>query len=606
MSQATDQIKDRIDIVDVVREYVPELKKAGVNWKARCPFHQEKTPSFTVNPAKGFWHCFGCAKGGDVFSFIQEAESIEFPDALRLLANRAGIKLEKTDQQQESKRSRTLELLRHSAHWYHQALLKAKSAEYARTYLAQRSVKDETQDLWQLGFSPDAWEGVSTYLKSRGFRDDEIAGAGISSTNDRGNQYDRFRNRLMFPITDVHGSVVGFTARKLNQEDPGRTAGASVGGKYINTPETDVYKKSAVLYGLSQAKQEIRKQDLAVIVEGTMDVISSHQAGITNVVASSGTALGPEQINLLKRYTKNIALAFDPDAAGQTAASRGLEVAWQEDMSISVVSLPEGVDPDGLVTRDPKRWEEAIKSRVPLLDWVFERATRENDVTTAGGKKDAARAILSWISRLADPIEQTHYLQKLSQLIRVDEAVLRGVLAKRGRQGVSAPGRVGAAYGSRTVAGALSGPAAAALKPDIFQKISVRLLALMTLNPGREIDPAILAGEPFRELYKRREELYDGRIDLFDSQLASAAREVLVIAEELAGLGEDHRDREFTSLADRLARGRTAQKLSEVRRHIHQAEAAGDLATLERHLAQWQLLNQELHHTTHAGKNEAN
>jgi len=580
MSQATEQIKDRIDITDVVREYVPELKKAGVNWKARCPFHQEKTPSFTVNPGKGFWHCFGCAKGGDVFAFVQEAEGVEFPDALRMLADRAGVKLEKIDQRQESKRSRTLELLRHAANWYHQALLKAKSAEYSRTYIAGRAIADATRDNWQLGFAPDAWEGVSTYLKSRGFRDDEIAGAGISSTNDRGSQYDRFRNRLMFPIQDVHGSVVGFTARKLNQED--------AGGKYINTPETEAYKKSNILYGLFQAKQEIRKQDLAVIVEGNMDVISSHQAGITNVVASSGTALTPEQIKLLARYTKNIALAFDPDAAGQTAALRGLEVAWREDMSIFVISLPDGADPDNLIKQDPKKWEDAIKNRAVLLDWVFERAARENDIAAADGKKNAARSVLSWIARLADPIEQTHYLQKLSALIRVDEAVLRGILAKRGKQSAPSP-RTARRMGDSGVA---------LPKPHILEQVSARVLALATLNQEYQVDPAILATDAFRELYKRRSELYDGRIEQLDSALQSLARSVLIIAEEYRNEPPEERIRECKILARRLREHHIHQKLGEIRASITRAERSGDLNTMEQHLSEWQKLNQELqqHH----------
>lgn len=588
MSQITDQIKDRIDLVDVAREYVPELKKAGANWKARCPFHQEKTPSFMVNPGRGIWHCFGCGKGGDVFAFVQEAEGIEFPDALRMLASRAGVKLERADPQKESKRSRTLDILRHAARWYHGALLRSKSGEIARQYLATRAITDETRDAWMLGFAPDAWEGVSTYLKSRGFRDQEIAEAGLSSMNDRGNQYDRFRNRLMFPIADVHGSVIGFTARKFAEDDQG--------AKYINTPETVVYKKSSVLYGLSYAKQEIRKQDLAVIVEGNMDAISSHQAGVANVVASSGTALTPEQLQLIKRYTKNIALAFDPDSAGQSAASRGLEIAWREDMSISVVSLPDGVDPDGLVKRDPRQWVDAIAHRVELLDWVFERSQREHDITTASGKKNAARAILSWVARLSDPIEQTHYLQKLSAQVNVDEGILRSVLAKRGRQSaqrVSAP-RDGQSRG------------ADASKPNILERISLRAIALAALAPEREIDSSLLANEPLRELYKRRQELYDGRIDLFDSQLAPLAREVLMVAEELAALPEDRRSREFASLVSRLGRGRATERLAMLREHIHRAEAAGDIATLERRLAEWQQLNRELHHPTHASTDQDN
>ena len=379
MSQITDQIKDRLDIVEIIREYVPQMKKTGASWKACCPFHQEKTPSFLVSSEKQIWHCFGCSKGGDIFGFIREVEGVEFTDALRILAKRAGVKLEDMDPKKESKRTRILDILNLACLWYHKALLSAKSADKTREYVIERKISDKTRDNWQLGFAPDTWEAVSTYLKSRGYNDKEIEIAGLSSKNDRGSFYDRFRNRLMFPIKDVHGSVVGFTARKMNNDD--------VGGKYINSPETEVYHKSNILYGLSDAKKSIRENDLAIIVEGNMDCISSHQAGVENVVASSGTAFSEYQVRLLKRFTKNIALAFDPDNAGQEALARGMEMAWQEEMIIKVIQLPENKDPDDLIKQDLNQWRELIKNACPFIDWVIARATQVNDLSSANGKK---------------------------------------------------------------------------------------------------------------------------------------------------------------------------------------------------------------------------
>jgi len=574
MSQITDQIKERIDIVELIREYVPSLKKAGTSWKAQCPFHQEKTPSFIVSPSKQIWHCFGCSKGGDVFGFIRETEGVEFGDALRLLAKRAGVKLERQDPKAESERTRMLDMLRLSANWYHQALLKAKSGDIARDYLEKRGVKSETQATWLLGFAPDSWEGLTTYLRSRGYQDHEITKAGLASATDRGGLFDSFRNRLMFPITDVHGSVIGFTARKLNEED--------IGGKYINTPETSVYHKSSVLYGLSKAKQEIRKQDIAVIVEGNMDCISSHEAGITNVVASSGTALTHEQIQLLKRYTKNIALAFDPDIAGQDALMRGLEIAWRADMSISVISLPEGVDPDDLIKTDPNKWEQYIKNREQLMDWVFGAVAKEHDLNTALGKKHAAAILLAWIARIPDPIEQTHYVQQLAGLIRVDEQLLRSVLAKKYQHTTANRG-----VEEQTPA---QEPA-----HNILEQTSIRLLALLVASKSQDtISEVLWPMQHFLELYKLRSQLYDGRIDDLPETLHSTAREILLVADELGEGIQEEQDQEQAHLIQRLSEHQHKQQLLQLREKIRDAEARGDTQTVDGYLGEYQELNKKL------------
>ncbi|MAG29129.1 DNA primase [bacterium] len=574
MSQITDQIREQVDIVELVREYVPSLKKAGTSWKAPCPFHQEKTPSFIVSPVKQIWHCFGCSRGGDVFGFIKETEGIEFRDALRLLAKRAGVKLERQDPKAESERTRLLDMLRLSASWYHQALLKAKSGDKAREYLTKRNVKSETQSTWQLGFSPDAWEGLTTYLHSRGYLDQEIVKAGLASANDRGGLYDRFRNRLMFPITDVHGSVIGFTARKLNEED--------IGGKYINTPETSIYHKSSVLYGLSRAKQEIRKQDLAVVVEGNMDCISSHEAGVTNVVASSGTALTSEQIQLLKRYTKNIALAFDPDIAGQDALMRGLEVAWRADMSISVISLPEGVDPDDLIKKSSEEWQKAIESRVELMDWVFNAVSKQHDMNSAQGKKQAAGIILAWIARIPDPIEQTHYLQKLSNIINVNEEMLRSIIAKKNASSFKEP---------QPESNNTNQP-----KKDIIEQAGIRLLGLMSSDKlDIALEEDLLANSQLRELYKSRIELYDCRIDELPQDLQALGREIIMLSDDLgSSLTKEEREQEIGQIINRLKSSSVRNKLSSLREQIRAAEEQGDTQSLDTYLAQYQNLNKEL------------
>ena len=582
MSDITDQIKERIDIVELVREYIPALKKAGTSWKACCPFHQEKTPSFVVSEDKQIWHCFGCAKGGDIFGFIREIEGIEFRDSMRLLAKRAGIKLEKQDPKKESERERTLEILRKASTWYHQALKTAKSAESVRQYVSDRKIKDETTDLWQLGFAPDAWEGVSAFLQSKGYRNEEIARAGLSSQNDRGGYYDRFRNRLMFPIKDVHGNIVGFTARKMNDED--------VGGKYINTPETSIYHKSNILYGLSFAKQSIRENDLAVIVEGNMDCVSSHQAGVKNVVASSGTALTPEQVKLLKRFTKNIFLAFDPDSAGQEALVRGLQIAWQEEMQIKIISLPEGKDPDDLIKEDVKEWERLIESSQDFMDWIIQKAEKENDLKSASGKKQTAKIILTWIKRLPDPIEQTHYLQILSNKIKVDENILRNVIQKQ----------------SPAQKTRYSKPQSSVNTPqreNIENRASLRLLAILLLVKNwPEVTIEWLGDINHQNLYKNLKTYYDSHTEIdanlwleqLNEEQKQFGREIILISEELNEPTEQDRIQEVKNLSKRLKDSYFKHQLKLVREKIKSAESTGSIEELQKNLTKWQDINKEL------------
>lgn len=585
MSQITDQIKERLDLVDIIREYVPELKKAGISWKARCPFHNEKTPSFVVSPEKGIWHCFGCHEGGDIFAFIKKAEGLEFPDALRLLAKRAGVKLEAVNHQEESERSRILTILNLASQWYHAALLKSKSGEQARQYLANRGVTEKTQAEWQLGFAPDAWDGLLKYLQSRGFREQEILKTGLLVASDRGSQYDRFRYRLLFPITDVHGAVVGFTARKLRDED--------VGGKYINTPETIVYHKSQVLYGLSKAKQAVRKEDLAVIVEGNMDCIASHQAGITNVVAASGTALTPEQVKLLKRFTKNICLAFDPDAAGQAALVRGLEVAWQEEMSIQVAPLPAGLDPDALIKKNPDDWRQLISTRQNFMDWLFVKVSQENDLTTGAGKKQAGKILLSWISRLPDAIEQTHYLQLLSTRINVSEAVLRQVLSRSNTK-------------ARPTGREKEKAEPTSIKREVIDRVATRLLALVLHLPDlalflSDFPQECLPNDDLVHLYKSLNFFYDtataNRTEWLEGlpvDLHSRAREVLLLADELESLSREDINKEIAVLRSRLKANYLEKQLQAVRANLQTAEARRDVDAMQHELGEWKRLSEEL------------
>lgn len=430
----SEEIKQRLNIVEIIQEYTP-LKKSGANWKTLCPFHSEKTPSFMVSEDKQIFKCFGCGEGGDIFSFVMKIEGIEFPDALRLLAKKAGVVLKRQDAKLQTKRSKLLEILDLASKFYHKALLESKSGKIARDYLKERKVEDITQDEFRLGFAPDSWDALSLFLKRKGFRDDEILESGLvvrketpmsNSQFPMSNYYDRFRNRLVFPICDVHGSVIGFGGRVLpeNKESSEITV-----AKYINTPQTLIYDKSRVLYGLDKAKTEIRKNKLAVIVEGYMDVIASHQAGIKNVVASSGTALTPFQIELIKRYTENVVLAFDMDVAGDSATKRGIDRAIEAGLNVKILQLPEGKDPDECIKKDKKIWIESIAKASSIMDYYFENTFLNLDLTKVEGKKEAAKVLLPQIKIIPNKIEQAHYLQKLAQKLKVDEKILAEVLA---------------------------------------------------------------------------------------------------------------------------------------------------------------------------------
>ncbi len=423
---STQDIKTRLDIVDLVGEYVT-LKPAGSGaFKACCPFHQERSPSFFVSRTRQSWRCFGCNEGGDHFTFVQKIEGMEFREALVFLAQKAGVILPEYDVKQSGERHRLQDVNALAAKFFQAALQTLPQAEHARAYLKKRGVDDLTGDLFKIGYAPDSWQALTDALLKKGVTADELVRAGLSSKREHGDGvYDRFRDRLMFPIQDVQGNVVGFTGRILKE--------GVKEAKYVNTPETAVYRKSAVLYGLDKAKGEVRRADLAVLVEGNMDVVSSHQFGVTNVVACSGTALTSEQLHLLKRFTTRLAIAFDADSAGRIATIRGLDLARAQDFSIKIISLPPGAgkDADDAVRKDPQIWKDAITNAVGIMDWLYVQAfSHENELHTPEGKKRIAQELLPEIRRIIDPVERDSWVRRLAQDLGVGEASLREALQR--------------------------------------------------------------------------------------------------------------------------------------------------------------------------------
>ena len=425
MRSPVEEIKERLDIVEVISQYI-KLTKAGANYKAPCPFHSEKSGSFFVSPAKQIWHCFGCQKGGDAFSFVKEIEGVEFGDALRILAARAGVELQplsKEFAQAKSERSRLYEACELAARFFEKQLSSSKIGLEALDYLQKRGLPKESITTWRIGYAPDSWHGLSNFLTSSGFNSSEIEKAGLSVRGNSG-AFDRFRGRIMFPIFDFYSEVVGFGGRVFKNADKDEA-------KYVNTPSTILYDKSRILYGLDKAKLSIKKNDACVIVEGYTDVIMSALSGIDNVVSSSGTALTLGQLKLIKRLTDNIILGYDMDLAGDTANKRGIDLATSLGFNVSVARPPyEGKDPADVVLQDPAAWVAAVKGAKSIMDYYFENSFAANDATGASGKKTIAGILLPQIKRIPNSIEQAHWLQKLAAGLSVREQDLREELKK--------------------------------------------------------------------------------------------------------------------------------------------------------------------------------
>ncbi len=442
---SVDEVRDRLDIVEVVGGYV-QLKKAGRTYKALCPFHQEKTPSFVVNPERGTWHCFGaCGTGGDVFSFVMRAENLDFRGALEFLARRAGVALETPSPAAEARqrqRDRLQAALAAAAAFYHRQLMRAGEAETARAYLKQRAFSSDTARQFELGWAPASWDALLVALRAEGFEADELVAAGLAREREGGGLYDYFRGRLTFPIRNARGRAIGFGARTL--EPDGQP-------KYLNSPQTDVFDKSRVLYGLDQAAQAIRAAGEAVVVEGYTDVIRAHASGCGNVVAALGTALTVAHIQALKRRAKRIVLALDADAAGQAATLRGLSLAQealvgdevrpvltasglvryvqQLDVDLRVATLPPGQDPDDVLRADPDAWRELVRGAQPVMTFLIEAIAHEVDLDTPRGKSEAIDYLLPFLAEIPDPVLRAAWVAEVAARVRVDERNIENRLA---------------------------------------------------------------------------------------------------------------------------------------------------------------------------------
>lgn len=420
----TEEVKNQSDIVRVISDYV-SLKKRGKNYVANCPFHNEKTPSFNVSPAKQIFHCFGCGTGGDVFTFVMAMEHCDFAEAVRIVAGKSGIPVIELETQPKSKEERE-ELLRVNllaAEFFQEQLRLGPEGERAYSYLTSRGLSARSIAEFRLGYAPDRWDALCNYLKERSVPAALIERSGLVTLRESGGHYDRFRGRCIFPITDAQGRIVAFGGRAMGDSEP----------KYLNSPETALYTKGRQLYGLSLAREAIRKQGFVILVEGYFDFCIPYQNGIQNIVASLGTALTDHQVRLLARYMDQprIVVNFDPDSAGVSATKRSLEMLLEQGFKVNVLTLPNGEDPDSFVRKNgAAAYKQMLKKSLPYLEYLLGQALKEHDVTRPGGKVEALNALLPFLAKIPDRIERAEYADMLADRLKLEGKIVREELKK--------------------------------------------------------------------------------------------------------------------------------------------------------------------------------
>lgn len=431
MSTTTETIKARLNIVEVIGQYV-RLQKAGNHWKANCPFHQEKSPSFTVSEERNMWHCFGCGKGGDVFAFVMEIEGIDFREALVSLAERAGVELPRYDGSQAAnneRKSRSLEILELTTKFYEKQLWESDRGKKMLEYLHGRGLTDETLKTFRIGYAPDGWRFVFDFLLKRGFAVAELEQAGLVIRKNKeqpsanGSHYDRFRDRIMFPIGDVLGRVIGYSARVAPGGDESQA-------KYVNTSETDVYHKSKVLYGLHLAKKPMKDTGHAIIVEGNVDVMALHQAGLAETVAVSGTALTMEQLTLIKRYVNKVSLFFDMDSAGQKAAWKSAALAQQMGLLVEIIALSSGKDAADMGKDDPTLLKATVAKGVPAMEYFLEKLISLTPTNTPEGKRQVVEEYVELLASVSNDLERAHWTKTLAERIGSDSKIVSSSVEK--------------------------------------------------------------------------------------------------------------------------------------------------------------------------------
>lgn len=573
-----EQIKERLDVAEVVGGYV-QLKPAGRNLKAPCPFHNEKTASFMVSPEKGIWHCFGCNEGGDIFKFVMKYEGLEFPAALELLARRAGVELKPRaggNEKAKKEKSRLEEATAQAVRYFQASLVKNQVAfEYA---VKARKLNKETLQRFQIGYAPDDWNALNQFLVKKGFNAAELKTAGlVGQKAGRSTIYDMFRGRLMFPICDAQGTPVGFTGRVLSaDQEP----------KYLNTPQTPLYDKSRVIFGLHLAKEAIRASNEVVLVEGNMDVVSSHQAGVNQVVAVSGTALTKDQLKTLSRLTRNIKICFDADAAGLRATERAIELSQSLPINLSVVEVPSGKDPDDLIQQSVTAWRQVIARAKPAMDYLFDKLATDYDITTALGKRHYSDHLIESIRRLADPVEQDHYIKQLAERVQSSEDVIRRKLSRSAKTPPPPPPKPAATVNQ---------PVVKTAKHTLEELILAVNLAYPEVRLSLDdLKPAHFSDPDHQVIMETLQRAGDADVEAVAKNLPNQSDYVKILAlrgeEEYDSFAPADRSLETFELVRRLQIASNKDTKSKLTKKVREAQASGDTQLVRTLLSQYQSL----------------
>jgi len=612
------EVKNKLSVVDVVGETV-SLKKAGTTYKGLCPFHGEKTPSFVVTPQRETWHCFGCGLGGDIFSFVMQRDSVTFPEALRTLAQRAGVEIDERTQREDAHKARLRGVLDSAIAFYHAVLTSSNAGKPALDYLHGRGFTDETIETFQLGWAPNGWDQMTRTLGTkRDIRPEELVEVGLASPRQsaRGGVYDKFRARVTFPIRDQNGHAVGLGGRLLEGDGP----------KYLNSPATPLFDKSRTLYLIDKAKGPIRKSGQAVIVEGYTDALIAHQAGFDNVVASLGTALTPGQVALLTRYASRIVLAYDVDAAGEKAGTLGVTALagligqLQADTSgvkledVRVARLPDGKDPDEVVRSNPADWEAAIAKAKPLVEYLIDHHASRFDLKTSSGRIGFVEAVMPAIRDIADPLRRDEALGEVRRASGVEERVLLQVLERPSRNPITRGRTAGDTESRMSASAVLSSPDALPIH-DILRAITPvesELLRLLLLVPEEQLRvveelgpdqlPSTVARELFRAIVLQRAPNDQGVHPPFDAaalllalddETAALARALYAKAgPDARGLDPAHLDYEITRLLLELEDDQLRDRSDYNEAAQGEAERAGDREAIGRLMLERRQINE--------------
>jgi len=522
MGDEIEQIKERINVAELVSEYVA-LRQVGQHLKGLCPFHQEKTPSFIVSPAKGIWHCFGCGTGGDIFAFIQKIESTDFRGSLEMLAERAGVELRKHSAENRDERQRLFEALALAGRFYHEILMNQPAGKKAQEYLLKRGVKKETMETFQLGYAPPAWDSIQRFLKSKGFNPVELEAAGLIGQAGTGRLFDRFRGRITFPVADLQGRIIAFGGRITPFTETGRE------GKYINTPETRLYSKRQTVYNLHRAKQFLRHQEPCLVVEGYMDVVMLAQAGVQTVVASSGTAFTPEHLQQLSRFTHTLHFAFDADAAGWKAALSATRTALAAGMRVATVQFPGGKDPADVVLEHPDAIQSYVSQPQSLVSIMVGQL---KTITDPSQLETHLTDLLPFITTVKNPIQQGEMIQEIATRLHIAESQIIAMVQQAEQKKTE-----GAASPSLFRSSSFSS-SSLSYEQYLMGLLLTDPVARQSIFP--QLSPEVLLDARIQELYKLLQQVAETQTDFFtmtiDTLLPHFPAEAVPFAEGLRAM----------------------------------------------------------------------